>query len=55
MLAILINLLTLFRVQLMKYGLTDAGYKIQNPNLPLEGIKIVDIGCGGGISSEAPK
>ncbi|XP_039309522.1 ubiquinone biosynthesis O-methyltransferase-like [Solenopsis invicta] len=40
------------RIQFVKNGLAKAGFKIQNSNLPLEGIKIADVGCGGGILSE---
>ncbi|XP_018049090.1 PREDICTED: ubiquinone biosynthesis O-methyltransferase-like [Atta colombica] len=40
-----------YRIQFMKDRL-NAGIKIQNSNLPLKGIKIVDIGCGGGIMAE---
>ncbi|KAL6261754.1 hypothetical protein P5V15_006843 [Pogonomyrmex californicus] len=42
-----------FRIQFIKDGLINAGFTVQNPDLPLEGIKIVDIGCGGGILSES--
>ncbi|XP_018311773.1 ubiquinone biosynthesis O-methyltransferase-like isoform X2 [Mycetomoellerius zeteki] len=41
-----------FRIQFVKDGLINAGIKIQNSNLPLKGIKIVDVGCGGGIMTE---
>ncbi|XP_011877146.1 PREDICTED: hexaprenyldihydroxybenzoate methyltransferase, mitochondrial-like [Vollenhovia emeryi] len=41
------------RIQFVKDGLTNAGVKLQNSNLPLKGIKIVDVGCGGGILAEA--
>ncbi|XP_011641961.1 ubiquinone biosynthesis O-methyltransferase, mitochondrial-like [Pogonomyrmex barbatus] len=42
-----------FRIQFIKNGLINAGFIVQNPDLPLEGIKIVDVGCGGGILSES--
>ncbi|KYN14681.1 Hexaprenyldihydroxybenzoate methyltransferase, mitochondrial, partial [Trachymyrmex cornetzi] len=41
-----------FRIQFVKDGLVNAGIKIQNSNFPLKGIKIVDVGCGGGIMAE---
>lgn len=40
------------RMQFIREGLTNAGFKLQNSALPLEGIKIADIGCGGGILTE---
>jgi len=40
------------RVQFVRDGLANAGIEMQNPALPLEGIKIVDVGCGGGILTE---
>lgn len=40
------------RVQFVKNGLANNGLKIRNPYLPLEGIKIADVGCGGGIFAE---
>ncbi|XP_018048992.1 PREDICTED: ubiquinone biosynthesis O-methyltransferase, mitochondrial-like [Atta colombica] len=42
-----------FRIQFLKDGLINAGFKIQNPDFPLEKIKIVDVGCGGGILAES--
>ncbi|XP_018311774.1 ubiquinone biosynthesis O-methyltransferase-like [Mycetomoellerius zeteki] len=41
------------RIQFLKDGLINAGFKIQNPDFPLENIKIVDVGCGGGILAES--
>lgn len=41
-----------FRIQFIKDGLINAGVKLQNSDLPLKGIKIVDVGCGGGILAE---
>lgn len=40
------------RVQLIRDGLANAGLKEANPSTPLDGIKILDVGCGGGILSE---
>lgn len=48
----LLHLLNPLRVQFVRKGLANAGFKLQNPALPLEGVKIVDIGCGGGILTE---
>ncbi|KAL6420017.1 hypothetical protein ACFW04_004336 [Cataglyphis niger] len=41
------------RVQFVRDGLANAGIKLCNPALPLEGVKIADIGCGGGILTES--
>ncbi|XP_018348280.1 PREDICTED: ubiquinone biosynthesis O-methyltransferase, mitochondrial-like [Trachymyrmex septentrionalis] len=49
----ILHLYNSFRVQFLKDGLINAGLKIQNPDFPLEKIKIVDVGCGGGILAEA--
>lgn len=40
------------RIQFVKDGLVNAGVKLYNSNLPLKGIKIADVGCGGGILTE---
>jgi len=48
----LLHLLNPLRIQFVRKGLANAGFKLQNPALPLEGVKIVDIGCGGGILTE---
>ncbi|XP_063993267.1 ubiquinone biosynthesis O-methyltransferase, mitochondrial [Diachasmimorpha longicaudata] len=40
------------RVQLVRDGLLNVGWKDVNPAHPLEGVKILDVGCGGGILSE---
>lgn len=40
------------RVQFVRDGLANTGVKIEDTHLPLEGIKIVDIGCGGGLLTE---
>lgn len=40
------------RVQFVRDGLANTGIIKDDTNLPLEGTKIVDIGCGGGIFSE---
>ncbi|XP_032677342.1 ubiquinone biosynthesis O-methyltransferase, mitochondrial isoform X2 [Odontomachus brunneus] len=40
------------RVQFVREGLANIGFKEQTPKLPLQGIKIADIGCGGGILTE---
>ncbi|XP_011700935.1 PREDICTED: hexaprenyldihydroxybenzoate methyltransferase, mitochondrial-like [Wasmannia auropunctata] len=43
-----------FRIQLVKDGLVNAKIvKMQNSDLPLKGINIADVGCGGGILTEA--
>ncbi|KYN21383.1 Hexaprenyldihydroxybenzoate methyltransferase, mitochondrial [Trachymyrmex cornetzi] len=42
-----------FRIQFLKDGLINAGFKIRNPDFPLEKIKIMDVGCGGGILAES--
>lgn len=41
------------RIQLIRDGLANIGVKIECPYLPLEGIKILDVGCGGGLLSES--
>lgn len=48
----LLHSFTPIRVQFVRDSLANAGFKIQNPALPLEGVKIADIGCGGGILTE---
>jgi len=48
-----LHLYNSFRIQFLKDGLINAGFKIQNPDFPLEKIKIVDVGCGGGILAES--
>ncbi|CAK9826997.1 Ubiquinone biosynthesis O-methyltransferase, mitochondrial [Anthophora retusa] len=40
------------RVQFVRDGLANTGVKAECPYLPLEGIKILDVGCGGGLLSE---
>lgn len=40
------------RVQFVRDGLANTGIKAKTPYLPLEGIKILDVGCGGGLLSE---
>ena len=40
------------RVQFVRDGLANTGIKAETPYLPLEGIKILDVGCGGGLLSE---
>lgn len=40
------------RVQFVRDGLANTGINIESPYLPLEGIKILDVGCGGGLLSE---
>ncbi|KYN22784.1 Hexaprenyldihydroxybenzoate methyltransferase, mitochondrial, partial [Trachymyrmex cornetzi] len=41
-----------FRIKFVRDGLANAGVQMQNAVLPLEGVKIVDVGCGGGILTE---
>lgn len=40
------------RIRFVRDGLANAGLQIQDSALPLKGIKIVDVGCGGGILAE---
>ncbi|KOX72023.1 Hexaprenyldihydroxybenzoate methyltransferase, mitochondrial [Melipona quadrifasciata] len=40
------------RVQFVRDGLANMGFKVEYPYLPLKGIKILDVGCGGGLLSE---
>jgi len=40
------------RMEFIKNGLVNVGFKSHNTVFPLEGIKIADVGCGGGILSE---
>lgn len=40
------------RIKFVKDGLANTGFRMQDPALPLKGVKIVDIGCGGGILAE---
>lgn len=40
------------RVKFVRDGLANTGFKETNPSRPLEGIKLLDVGCGGGILSE---
>ncbi|XP_012217158.1 ubiquinone biosynthesis O-methyltransferase, mitochondrial [Linepithema humile] len=40
------------RVQFIRKGLANTGLKTKSLTLPLEGVKIADIGCGGGILTE---
>lgn len=41
------------RVQFVRDGLANTGIKVEESYLPLEGIKILDVGCGGGLLSES--
>ncbi|XP_018368799.1 PREDICTED: ubiquinone biosynthesis O-methyltransferase, mitochondrial-like [Trachymyrmex cornetzi] len=47
-----LHLYTPFRIKFVREGLANTGIKTQNVALPLEGVKIVDVGCGGGILTE---
>lgn len=40
------------RVKFVRDGLANTGFKEANPSRPLDGIKLLDVGCGGGILSE---
>ncbi|XP_043258943.1 ubiquinone biosynthesis O-methyltransferase, mitochondrial [Colletes gigas] len=40
------------RVQFVRDGLANIGIQAETPHLPLEGIKILDVGCGGGLLAE---
>lgn len=40
------------RLQFIRDGLKNTGHKELNYTKPLQGVKILDIGCGGGILSE---
>jgi len=40
------------RMEFIKNGLVNVGFKSHNTVFPLEGIKIADVGCGSGILSE---
>ncbi|XP_031846547.1 ubiquinone biosynthesis protein COQ3, mitochondrial [Nomia melanderi] len=40
------------RVQFIRDGLANTGTKVETPHSPLNGVKILDIGCGGGLLSE---
>jgi len=40
------------RIEFVRNGLANAGVQMKNSALPLEGLKIVDVGCGGGILAE---
>ncbi|XP_008546140.1 ubiquinone biosynthesis O-methyltransferase, mitochondrial [Microplitis demolitor] len=41
------------RVQFIRDGFKNVGWTESNPRYPLEGLEILDVGCGGGILSEA--
>ncbi|EZA48591.1 hypothetical protein DMN91_012127 [Ooceraea biroi] len=41
------------RVEFVRKSLANTGFKSQNLALPLNGIKIADVGCGGGILTES--
>ncbi|XP_076232831.1 ubiquinone biosynthesis O-methyltransferase, mitochondrial-like isoform X2 [Calliopsis andreniformis] len=40
------------RIQFVRDGLANTGVKIESTHLPLEGLKILDVGCGGGFLTE---
>ncbi|XP_019696365.2 ubiquinone biosynthesis O-methyltransferase, mitochondrial isoform X2 [Harpegnathos saltator] len=48
-----LHLFNPLRVQFIRDGLANTGFKEQTPSLPLQGVKIADVGCGGGILTEA--
>lgn len=41
------------RVQFIKDELINTGFKMQNLNLSLKRVKILEVGCGGGIMAES--
>lgn len=43
----------IIRMEFMRNGLANIDFKSQNPALSLEKMKILDVGCGGGILSES--
>ncbi|XP_033220281.1 ubiquinone biosynthesis O-methyltransferase, mitochondrial [Belonocnema kinseyi] len=47
-----LHALNRLRVQFIRDGLANVGHEEASPSLPLEGISIVDVGCGGGILTE---
>ncbi|XP_011056599.1 PREDICTED: hexaprenyldihydroxybenzoate methyltransferase, mitochondrial-like [Acromyrmex echinatior] len=47
-----LHLYAAFRIKFVRNGLANAGVQMQNAVLPLEGVKIADVGCGGGILTE---
>lgn len=47
-----LHAMNVLRVQLVRDGLANAGYLESNPVCPLDGVKILDVGCGGGILAE---
>ncbi|KAK0163291.1 hypothetical protein PV327_006989 [Microctonus hyperodae] len=40
------------RIQFVRDGLANVGHKAVNFSMPLQGLKVLDVGCGGGIFSE---
>lgn len=40
------------RIQFVRDGLSNVGKTVENRSLPLDKIKILDVGCGGGILAE---
>ncbi|XP_020279795.1 ubiquinone biosynthesis O-methyltransferase, mitochondrial isoform X2 [Pseudomyrmex gracilis] len=41
------------RVQFVREGMANTGFEASNPAFPLKGLKIIDVGCGGGILTES--
>ncbi|KAJ8683396.1 hypothetical protein QAD02_019188 [Eretmocerus hayati] len=48
----ILHLMNPLRIKFVRDGLANTGFKETNPSRPLEGIKLLDVGCGGGILSE---
>jgi len=47
-----LHALNVIRLEFIRNGLAKVDFKPQNTSFPLKGVKIADVGCGGGILSE---